>query len=104
MLSSTIEKGFRIPEGIENQVLLAERVIREHYFPNRGRNFPDWILVFAILKVLDTRPDATVEHIFQIMTEPAVLDSCELRRDIHMAIAACRNHKAEHGWDEPSVF
>ena len=104
MLSSTNEKGLRIPEGIENQVLLTARVVREHYFPNRGRNFPDWILIFAILRILDTRPDATMEDIFQMMTTPAILDSCDLRREIHMAIAACRSHRAEHGWDEPSVF
>ena len=104
MLRSTYEKGLRIPEGSENQILLAARVVRDHYFPNRSRNFPDWILVFAILEILEARPDATVEDIFQMMTTPAIVESCDLRRGIHMAIAECRSHKAEHGWDEPSVF
>src|SRR6476469_510240 len=104
MLRSTTEKGLFIPEGIENQILLAARGVREHYFPNRGKNFPDWILIFSILKILDVRPDATVEDILQIMTNPAILESCDLRREIHAAIAACRSHRAEHGWNEPSVF
>src|SRR6476661_8096856 len=104
MLRSTYEKGLRIPEGSENQILLAARVVRDHYFPNRSRNFPDWILVFAILEILEARPDATVEDIFQMMTAPAIVESCDLRRGIHVAIAECRSHKAEHGWDEPSVF
>ena len=104
MLRSTTEKGLFIPEGIENQVLLAERGVREHYFPNRSRNFPDWILIFAILKIIEAQPNATVEDIFQMMTTPALLESSDLRREIHAAIAACRSHRAEHGWNEPSVF
>lgn len=104
MLRKLGEKGLRIPEGSENQVLLAARMVREHYFPNRGKNFPDWIIIFALLKILESRPDVSLEDMFQMMIEPASIESTELRRDVHAAIAACRNHRAEQKWNEAGIF
>ena len=104
MLRKLNERGLRLPEGSENQVLLATRLIRDHYFPNRNKNFPEWILIFAILKILNDRPDATLEQIVEIVTTPALAESCELRREIHSVIAACRHHTAKHGWNQPNVF
>ena len=79
-------------------------MVREHYFPMRGKNFPDWIIIFAFLKILDAWPESTMEGMFLTMTDPASIEDCGLRREIHMAIAACRNHRAEHKWNEAGIF
>jgi hypothetical protein len=39
---------------------------------------------------------------FEMMMSPASIESAELRRVIHGAIAACRNHKIE--WNEAGIF
>jgi len=89
-----------VPDGMENQVLLASRMVREHYFPNRSKNFPDWILIFAALELLQANSSITPLQTVEMMMSPAEIDSCGMRRDIHSAIAACRNYKAELNWSE----
>lgn len=36
----------------ENQILLAARMVREHYFADRKKDRPDWILIIAIQELL----------------------------------------------------
>jgi len=84
--------GNALPPGLENQILLVARMVREHYFPGRDRNFPDWLLVFALLEILTEFPKATLEELFETMTLPANIESPELRRRIHSAVADCRKH------------
>jgi len=90
----------KVPEGTENQILLAARMVREHYFPNRSKNFPDWILIFAALEILENCSLATPLQTVEMMMSPGMVESSGLRREIHTAIAACRNYKAELNWNE----
>jgi Protein of unknown function (DUF4065) len=81
-----------LPEGAENQVLLVARMVREHYFPGRDKNFPDWLLVLALIDLLRQFPTASLDDLFETMKLPANIESAELRRRIHTAIADCRKH------------
>jgi hypothetical protein len=96
--------GLALPENIENQVLLIERMVRDHYFPDRDRNFPDWLLVFAIAKVLELKPKASPDEILETMIDPTEIESAELRREIHTAIADCRKRNAGHNWNDIGIF
>jgi len=79
-------------------------MVRDHYFPDRDRNFPDWLLVFAIARVLQQTPNASPDEILEIMKTPAEIESAELRRDIHTAIADCRKRNAGHNWNDVGIF
>ena len=91
-MNISCSNGNALSQGHENQILLVARMVREHYFPGRDRNFPDWLLVFALLEILDEFPTASAEELYETMTLPANIESPELRRRIHSAIAQCRKH------------
>ena len=92
-----MKKGFfadrnALPLGFENQILLVARMVREHYFPGRDKNFPDWLLVLALIDLHQQFPTASLDDLFETMKIPSNIESAELRRTIHTAIADCRKH------------
>ena len=51
----------------ENQVLLAARMVREHYYPDAGTYTPEWVLVLAIRDLLRTHPASSPEELFELL-------------------------------------
>jgi len=88
----------------ENQILLAARMTRDHYYPGRDRNFPDWILVFAVFKLLELDGNASPERLFDLLKDPSQIESPEMRRYLHLAIAAGRSRDLARRRDEGCVF
>jgi len=88
----------------ENQILLVARMTRDHYYPGRDRNFPDWILVFAVLRLLEIDASASPERLVDILKDPSQIESPELRRFLHASIAAGRSRDLARRNDDGSVF
>ncbi len=63
-------------ENSENQILLAARLVREHHYPKRKQDLPDWILIFAIKDLLKTNPDTPPEDLFDLL-----ITQCKLKAD-----------------------
>lgn len=60
-------------ESRDNQILLAARMVREHYYPKRRKNLPDWILVLAVRDMLDMLPNASPEELFEyLIAQPRI--------------------------------
>ncbi len=60
-------------ESDENQILLAARMVREYYYPNRETQSADWILILALREMLVSRPDASPEDLFeQLVTQSKI--------------------------------
>ncbi len=88
----------------ENQILLVERMTRDHYYPGRDRNFPDWILVFAVMRLLEVDATASPERLVAILKDPSQVESPELRRYLHASIAAGRSRDIARRTDNGDVF
>jgi len=88
----------------ENQILLVARMTRDHYYPGRDRNFPDWILVFAVLRLLEIYASASPERLVDLLKDPSQIESPELRRYLHASIAAGRSRDLARRNDDGSVF
>jgi hypothetical protein len=88
----------------ENQILLAARMTRDHYYPGRDRNFPDWILVFAVFKLLELDGNASPDRLFELLKDHSQIESPEMRRYLHLAIAAGRSRDLARRRDEGCVF
>jgi hypothetical protein len=60
----------------ENQVLLAARMVREHYFPHHaGLHSPEWILILAVRELLKSIPASSPEELLEILTTQSELAS-----------------------------
>jgi hypothetical protein len=52
-------------------VLVTARLVREYYYPGCERYSPDWILIPAIRDLIDRRPNALPEDLFEELVTPS---------------------------------
>src|SRR4051812_32069251 len=65
----------------ENQVLLAARMVREHYYPDAGTYTPEWVLVLAIRDLLRSHPASSPEELFErLITRSEIKSRGQLSR------------------------
>ena len=88
----------------ENQILLTARMARDHFFPGRDKNFPEWTLIFAVLKLLEFRRTASPADLFELLKDPSQIESPELRRYLHASIAMGRSRSLGRNRLEVSIF
>jgi len=55
----------------DNNLLLAARLVREHYYPKRYGMLPDWILVFAVRDFLHNHPPIRPEDLGDVIVQKA---------------------------------
>lgn len=76
-------------ERYENQVLLGARMVREYYYPDRQKNLPDWILIFAIRDLLKMRSETSPEELFELLiVQSKVKTQGQLSRYLAASITA----------------
>lgn len=94
-------------ECSENQILLAARMVREYYYPNRKNNIPDWILVFAIRDLLTLLPETetTPENLFDLLITQSRIKKHLSRYTAASITSQARNERSNNANSaEVSVF
>lgn len=71
----------------DNNLLLAARLVREHYYPKRSGTLLDWILVFAVKDLLRDHPPIRPEDLAQVIIKtPEITSQGHLSRYLAASI------------------
>src|SRR3982751_1803773 len=58
----------------ENQILVTARHARDRYFPGKRSNFPDWLLIFAVLQFLENNQCESACATKALLTSPETVE------------------------------
>jgi len=89
----------------ENRVLVAARLVREHYLPNRKSFSPDWILIHALQDLLDLQPDASPQDLFrQLLTQSSPGSRSLMSRYVVASLTTTLDVALNEARDRANIF
>jgi len=92
------------PDSLDNQTLLAARMVRDHYCPKPKRNLSDWVIVLAVRKVLSKLPHASPEELFEHLIEQPRIKVHMSRYIVSSLVAEATAKRSASKSSEVSVF
>lgn len=82
------KSSMKVLDRFENRVLMTARQAHESYFPARKNNFPEWLLIFAVLKYLDSQTASPRGEIDGLLTDPSIVENREFEKYLNRSIAS----------------
>lgn len=69
---------------------MTARHAYESYFPARKESFPEWLLIFAVLKYMDAQLASPQSEIDGLLTDPSIVENREFEKYLNRSIASGR--------------
>jgi len=82
------KSSMKVLDRFENRVLMTARQAHESYFPARNNNFPEWLLIFAVLKYMDSHIESPHRDIEGLLTDPSIVENREFEKHLSRSIAS----------------
>jgi hypothetical protein len=67
---------------------MTARYAHESYFPARKDNFPEWLLIFAVLKYMDSQLASPHSDANGLLTDPSIVENREFEKYLNRSIAS----------------